>query len=494
MEKAIRSNPNTSQIHYERSILGDIYHCDHECGQPQRLLPAFSDPNIFRSASASPHKDVVVPVDIHEFEIPFSTLSSGKSNDSGLPSTPPLQSDISSYRSSISSPSELKGGEMSRSGSNRNSMNGLVAKRSLSETMPSLDDNNYHGRRQRSETDPLALNRFSRINFTDNTTGSTPLGKARVEDPVQYTSIQLRSRSIDSPSRDKRLSLKLQRVDENDGIYDTPNCEPPDSEISNSNSSPFLPPSIRNDYGPTGSRRSIAQSTTSIYTPGSDLKERDEDFEELPPVPDRDYSKRTPSHSPVKNMVKKETGRGRSRMHSVGDVLECSNHLSGISSKVRGSVDNLARTGKSINCDISFDSRGDLLSKLHEQDELLSKILARSRNERNEELIGNGEEGLGRTFKYTGEDDTDIDHLYASPTSSTYIRSGRSSSSSDRGVERVLTKVASDTARGYAYKIQIPLSNREYDVPRRAAPAPDLSNLRSDGPPKPLRYITSAES
>ena len=42
MERAIRNNPNTGEIHYERSILGDIYHCDHDCSQPRFLVPAHS--------------------------------------------------------------------------------------------------------------------------------------------------------------------------------------------------------------------------------------------------------------------------------------------------------------------------------------------------------------------------------------------------------------------------------------------------------------------
>ena len=504
MEKAIRSNPNTSEIHYERSILGDIYHCDHECGQPQRLLPAFSDPNIFRSASASPHKDIMVPIDIHEFEIPFSTLSSGKSNDSGLPGTPPLQHEVISLNgTSIPSPSDIRFGEMSRS-STRTSISSMSAAhvRSMSETVPVPEDN-YQVRRKRSETDPQAPNRFSRVNYTDVKTGSSP-GRSRIDESVQYTAVQVGSRSIDSPSRDRRLSLlRLERVDENDGIYDIPNCEPHYSEIGNISSTPALPQTGKTDiYNMDGFRRSIAQSSSCIYTPGSDVKERDEDFEDLPVVPDRSRSGmmivRSPTKDPVRDNGRGEVRpRGRSRLHSVGDVLECNHQFTGLSSKARGSVDNLASTGKSNIFDSSFDSRGDLLSKLHEQDEMLSKVLARSRNERNDELSVTGDEGLGRTLKYTGEDyDHEMDpenHLYASPTNSTYIRSGRSSSSSDRGIERVLTKVASDTVRGYAYKIQIPLSNREYDVPRRAAPAPDLTNLRTDGPPKPLRYITSAE-
>ena len=373
--------------------------------------------------------------------------------------------------------------------------------RSLSETATVSSEDSFLSHRKRSEVEPLSIGRFNRTNYADLKPSTSSPRKSRIEEPVQYTSIQLGGANVtDSPSRDKRWSLqRLERVDENEGIYDVPNCEPTYSEVRDSNrSNPELPP-----LSTTGHRSSIAQSSLSIYTVGSDPKERDEDFEDLPPIPDRDYSKRTQGRlslvkEPVRSQIRDDSrGRGRSRLHSVGDVLECNTSLSGMVPKVRGSVDNLARAGKTGNggYDCSYDARGDLLSKLHEQDELLSKILARSRNERNEELTDNREDAYNRAYKYTSEDDMDTEaHLYASPTNSTYIRSGRSSSSSDRGVERVLTKVASDTARGYAYKIQIPFSNREYDVPRRTAPPPDLTNHRSDGPPKPLRYITSAES
>ena len=506
MEKAIRSNPNTSEIHYERSILGDIYHCDHECGQPQRLFPAFSDPNIFRSASQSPQKDVLVPIDIHEFEIPFSTLSSGKSNDSGLPGTPPLQHDILSLNgSNIPSPFEVKpsmqADNLGYSNTPRSSISITppMHSRNMTEIAQDLEENN-HAHKKSSERDPQVFNRFSRHNYTDIKTTSSSPRQNRMEDNVQYTSIQLGLRRIDSPSRDKRLSQqKLEPVDENDGIYDTPNCEPPYWEIANGVLSPPMTPgtNIKMDSNSnlTGLRNSIIQSTSSIYTPGSDLKERDEDFEDLPPVPSR-LCRMRPARPPVKEpvVINRYNPRGRSRLHSSGDVLESVHQFK---SPKLGSMDNLSIEGRPNMRDMSRDSRNDLLTKLHEQDEILTRVLARSRNERNEELDGTREEGFDRPYRFPNEEnDHELENrLLSSPTNSTHIRSGRSSSSSDRGIERVLTKVASNTVRGYAYKIQIPQSNIEYDVPRRAAPVPDLANLRTDAPPKPLRYtIASADT
>lgn len=449
----------------------------------------------------------MVPIDIHEFEIPFSTLSSGKSNDSGLPGTPPLQQEILSLDgSNIPSPSEVKSNmetdHMGRQNMRRSTSSTppIHGRRSV-EKVPLITENN-HPRRKSSETDPQVINKFGRLNYADINTTSPPR-RNRVEDSVQYTSIQLGPRTVDSPSRDRRLSQqKLQPVDENDGIYDTPNCEPPYWEIaSNGVLSPLMTPGINGKLDSEsdflGLRKSMAQSTSSIYTLGSDLKERDEDFEDLPPVPSR-MCRMKPARAPVKEPVVlngRYNQRGRSRLHSTGDVLEYAHNFK---APKLGSMDNLATAGRKESFD-SADSRNDLLTKLHEQDEILSRVLARSRNERNDELGDVGEDRFSRPYKFPSEEyDLEIDtenHLYASPTNSTYIRSGRSSASSDRGIERVLTKVSSNTVRGYAYKIQIPQSNSEYDVPRRAAPAPDLANLRSDAPPKPLRYISAyAES
>lgn len=471
MEKAIRSNPNTGEIHYERSILGDIYHCDHDCGQPQRLLPAYSDPNIYRSASTSPQKEVVVPADLHEFEVPYSTLSS---NDSGFPGTPLSQHDVQSVTSHTPSPTEATArhnhiprqrAKISIPHSPINAHSPIHA-RSYSETAGLTEDDVFE-RRPRTDTDPSFSNRMSAgrlANFTDIKTNSPPMW-TRLDNSVQYSTVQLTSPSpAPAPARDQKPH-KLKPVDENDGIYDTP-------EYWEVNDSGFLsPPGVPN------SQRSSRSECSS----------RSED---LPPVPSSSRHKR--ARPEVREVVKLFNGSGetpRGRLRSHGDVLDFKKHPG---SKYRGSVDNLSRTDGSVNY---IEARNDLLSKLHEQEDLLTKFLARSRNERNDELGDVQENELNRKpYRCFGSDEVDCDldsesHLYASPTP---VRSGRSSTASDRG-DRVLTKVASDTVRGYAYKIQIPLSDTVYDVPRRAAPAPDLSNLRSDAPPKPQRYITSIE-
>ena len=495
MEKAIRSNPNTSEIHYERSILGDIYHCDHDCGQPQRLLPAYSDPNLFRSTSTSPQKEVV-HIDINDFEIPFSTLSSGKSNDSGFP-----HDAVSMNSNSTPSPTDVnnKSSYVPKHGAKINvpPLPPPNHGRSMSDIIPEEKAAIRYARRMSHEAaSPSTTNRLSRLHYSDVDTNSPPY-QSKFKEPVQYSLVRLSSSQEMSPqelssqemspSKGNRPGNKLQPVDENEGIYDTPfepvywevtdNGLPPLTEYRLNSSVDFISP-------PKSLGKFSAQSTSSIYVPGSDAKDRDEDYGLLPPVPSR-HRRTRPKVMETVNLKAK----GRSRLYSTGDVLDNPPIFHKTPrSKFRGSVDNLTKN-------YLPESHSDLLKKLHEQEEQLSKFLARSRNERNYELRDTKEEELIRPYKNITheEQDSDMDadnHLYASPT---HLHSGRSSSASDRGIDRLLTKVASDTVRGYAYKIQIPLSNREYDVPRRAAPAPNLSNLRSDAPPKPLRYTTSTE-
>ena len=54
----------------------------------------------------------------------------------------------------------------------------------------------------------------------------------------------------------------------------------------------------------------------------------------------------------------------------------------------------------------------------------------------------------------------------------------------------MLSKVACDNVRGYAYKIMIPVAGDVvYDVPRRQAPVADLTSVKANpgAPPKPMR-------
>ena len=484
MEKAIRSNPNTGEIHYERSILGDIYHCDHECGQPQRLIPAYSDPNIYRSSSTSPQKELSVPIDIHEFEVPFSTHSSGKSSDSGYPITP-----YHPIHSNTPSPTQARSPNMAKHVRVSNPSPSVpVHMRSFSESAHNSHEENMLERRMRLDTEAALGNRFG---YTDVKPHCSSPRVNNDEEHIQYSTVQ-----HESPSRVGHKPLE--RVEENDGIYDTP-FEPGFWTGLGSDGTPLSPP----DATGGGSQRSSKSDsstgfpvtirvTPSLQQPGSGEESHVHGDPQM--APGRLGRSRGASRPPVREVVKllgsggggggggahqsgvqlgfQPAPRTRSRLHSTGDVLDCTQGFTRKQprSNFRGSVDNLA-------------AQSDLLSKLNEQEELLTKFLAQSRNQRNDEYKGAKEDELNRPYRVFSQEETDG---YGSQ------RSGRSSSASDRGADRVLTKVHSDTVRGYAYKIQIPLSDAVYDVPRRTAPAPNLSNLRSDAPPKPQRYIASS--
>ena len=484
MEKAIRNNPNTGEIHYERSILGDIYHCDHDCCQTQRLLPAFSDPNIFRSSTSSPLKGITtVPVDVHaDFDIPSNTLGS---NDSGLPGTP-KQPDALSINSNIPSPTQQNSRSSPyRSGRYQNHRLRSMSTTEASQVSPYFGEvTMQYARRQSDESqrtsgsynngDGMAQQEATRrrLVYTAVRPDSVRKSAAIEEDSVTYSTVNVTSPTADD-TRQHRRSGGLVPLNENDGIYDYPPVEPSYWDIGGDGA--FSPPGTpqRNDNGLTN-RKAAAQSTLSIYELGSDIREREEDFEELPPVPKHNRRTRPPTKELVKLNSTGTNMTARHRLHSTGDVLESSRPIKTNSAYGHmGSMDNLDQAGRNRSYSLAnplADSRlgnAEFLSKLHEEDEMLTRMLAASRRERNEEVI-------------------DDSRAYLSPNSPRTPYS-LSPISSRKNVDKFLTKKASDTVRGYAYKIQIPLSNTEYDVPRRAAPAPDLTNLRSDAPPKPLR-------
>ena len=541
MEKAIRNNPNTGEIHYERSILGDIYHCDHDCCQTQKLLPAFSDPNIFRSSTSNSHKGITVPVDVHaDFDIPSSTFGS---NDSGLPGTP-KQPDALSINSNIpNSPTgsnsvKERGSPHFRSPKHQHQ--GGYKPRSMSTTefgQPSLyvgEVTMQYARRQSDETHRTTSSQHSdveprkfsdgamqhesarrRLVYTAVRPNSGHKGTTNDEDLVTYSTVHVTSPTNDFPQdRRSQLSGRLRPLDENEGIYDIPNCEPNepgywDIGADSAFSPPTTPIKEEGSLSALANRKTSTQSTLSIYEPGSDIREREEDFEELPPIPKHNRRARPPAKEFVKLNGTGPTMTSRQRLHSTGDVLESRPMKCSDTCPYMGSMDNLDQAGRNRSYSLANGlgdphmGNADLLTKLHEEDEMLTRVLAASRRERNEEVVGESQVYLSPS-SHGGERRTSLSpissqnvgkflnkrsnnivngHLYSGE------RRGSLAQLTTHGVDKFLTKKASDTVRGYAYKIQIPLSNTEYDVPRRAAPAPNLINIRSDAPPKPLRRV-----
>lgn len=494
MERAIRNNPNTSEIHYERSILGDIYHCDHDCCQ-QRLLPAYSDPNLFRSASASPMKGIIVPIDLHEHELPLiGTLGS---HDSGLPGTP-QHADALSINSSIPSPTDSN---KSSTKSPRHS-GGVRKIRSISEVTrpyPYIVESLMDAATRASEDPTPSTRDYSgngRISYSMvHPEITSPKRREKSNSSVLYTTVQFGDPSDDTVQQYRRsVNGRLHPVDEEFAIYDYP----PDTTDSI-----FSP---EHTGGMQIPRRTSAQSTSSIYVNGDDPREREEDFEELPPpLPNHNHRLKRP---PVKELVKLQdtsvkSRAPRRRLHSASNVLDSPpSGMVAVSKPLRGSMDNLDQSGRNRNrsqslanpfCDRQLKGSVDLLEKLSKQEEELRMIINESRRKRNDELEFNERHMLtssgGKNYRAPPTDVIeDPDYDDAEEMSASLNGHRRNIYSSPTSIDKVMTKVASDTVRGYAYKITIPYSNSQYDVPRRAAPAPDLTNVRSDAPPKPLRH------
>ena len=564
MERAIRTNPNTSEIHYERSILGDIYHCAHDCGQPGRLMPAYSDPNLFRGGSISPQKPFATQIDVHILEEP-GTL---ESSDSGLPGTPQADESISLSSSGLPSPTASnRSNPLSREvRSPRHQPRQLRS--------PSMDEDVRKApvRSRKSEDVPCSPYYVAMRTFSDSRLPQSPTKHVRLNyamithdpapklvqsgeysrdnyKPVPYAMVNTEEAPPQQPRERRNNYNKLRPLEESfeadDVIYDVPNCEPPLTNPFSPSSTPShhsyrealskSPPTLRtpsmspiNGYHRTSPTtvlniRSPLHSITSSYTPGTDVQDREEDYQDLPPP--------LPKHRPLwqQNKATRQQARlqptttgsnhhlklPRRRLQSSSDILDAPKGSSGFEAhKENGTstVDDLQvsspRTRSQSIGPNGYDNRqlektsNDFLKRLHEEEEKLSKVLAASRRERNEEL---GEEEsrdrvteLNRAYKFD-LDDLDYENFdpdliletcsnlvdYHSPRSQAGYLAGRA--------DRVMTKEVSNNVRGYAYKVQIPFSNTQYDVPRRTAAAPDLSRLRADAPPKPKRYTSSEQ-
>lgn len=540
LERAIRSNPNTNEIHYERSILGDIYHCGHDCTQPGRLMPSYSDPNIFSSGGSfsPPRTPIAASFEVH----PVEQVDSG---DSGLPGTPQpeelsstgIPSPTSSYKSNVfrsprhqphhrvspneeehenppafrrrrsdeSVSSQRRSDEIRTSTSSPYTTVRPIANPSINHTSPN------HGRVQYAVINHSA----SRVKLVrppeyeqerQQTTGSIP-----------YTPVT--ANTTEQVPRDRKSNYnKLKTLEEStevtdDVIYDVPNCEPypdtfsPSSAPARSHMDTFAskslgyhPPSLSPNYNshPKSPARSPVQS--SMYTPGTDLQDREEDYEDswIPPIPNHKYRGQPP---PVKTKPINVHSDSRRRFQSSSDVLDTPMASSYDPQRLRRSTDDNALTYRTRAQSITHNNRQlektskDFLQRLNEEEEKLTKVLAASRKEKNEELGEEARDRLGdlnRPYMFNMDD---LDHDYSDPdmileTCSNLV-DYQTRSQPSYLPNRMLTKEPTNNIKGYAYKVQIPFTNTQYDVPRRAAAAPDLRTMSEDAPPKPKRHIST---
>ena len=603
LERAIRSNPNTSEIHYERSILGDIYHCGHDCTQPGRLMPAYSDPNIFSSGgSFSRPRTPVASVEVH-------TSDQVESIDSGLPGTPQpeelsngIPSPTSSYRSNpFRSPRHQVHYPRSPTGEEELDRHPVFRRRQSDETPSRRRSNNLpssppysavktaesspakpmlpnHGRiqyalidhsaparmvrpveysrenhqttsnmvhpaeysRESHQTTPYSVGptEYSRGNrqttpnmvrtevYSGESHQTTPFipTVSAVEATTVYTTEQEPKERRNNYNKLKTLQESTEEAVD-DVIYDVPNCEflsdpflpspassQCDTDTSAATKSPnhhtLIPSPQHVRASPIGSPAILSPSHSVVqYRQGTDVQDREEDYAEawVSPLPKRKAGKAQRAQRPKNHALAVRDTGSRKRFQSSSDVLDGSTTTS-IACRRKG-VDHSSATQRPRTVSVSLNSSdrhlekasNDFLKRLNEEEEKLSKVLAASRKEINEGIMEEEARDrlgdLNKPYMFTMDD---LDHDYSDPdmileTCSNLVdyQSTPSHPSYLSGRMLPVHKEPMNNIKGYAYKVTIPFTNTQYDVPRRAAAAPDLTTMSNDAPPKPKRHIST---
>lgn len=485
MEKTIRENPNTNEIHYERSILGDIYHCSHSCSP--RMFSAHSDTNLFRlnsSSSRRPHGEASVPPpDLHLHRNEFSlgmfqtnTLDS-TSNDSGIPGTPqpdesPRSSSIfSPYSSGKPSPTKTSPKEKlpsppafrSRCSSDSKTRPINVYRDSVT---PGRDTDDSEDSDTRGITYTKILHKNGNEASITSSLPSSPIMN------VTYSSIKRDANKKFVPQNYNRLSPVAQSK--------TPPTPPERRESrfrDNSNSPPNVlprnmsPSKVRHNFQvPVGAvppppKKLFQKPITKTEVESSSRFEMIRDSSQ-----DRDH--------PISDLTLPET-RGRSGTEI--QHKELPSHLP--RERVLSHSDNLRNTSniphntnprkfRQISKSTSDEIDEDMDEYEYDTLEELKSIKPFFRldeleyDETDNEV---GMEVMSNLLDYRRQPRRDP---YCQPAV----------------IDKVLSKVACDNVRGYAYKISIPVAGDViYDVPRRFAPMPDTKRVNPNAPPKPLR-------
>lgn len=503
MEKVIRENPNTGEIHYERSILGDIYHCTHLCGGSPRMLPAYSDSNLFRIAD-SPMSirrnglESSMPPELHRSDFDMAEFHSNtlESNDSGLPGTPLL--DESPRGSSIlSSPTSSTG----NSGSLSKSRESPPAADPRPRTQSDLSRYCRHPTRE-SVTPGRETEYSEGLNDTKKVTYSTVMHQppqrqsSAMSGPsggVTYTVLKQDSRMAMTPT--PQTYNKLYPVVEDNAPL------PPERKESRYRSSSTSPPNImsplpspailqkhqvnsferRSDVRapppppkllhsskevsmPAGYHHSVAplQSGDVRFEPLKDpFSDPDETDYDSPPQRGRVATQFTVRELPASMQ--------RPRAQSQGEILYDSPRPSPVRS-FRGTFGSTSREVDEVADSYKQNALEGSFSPFFRLDEL----------EYDETDTEGAMEIVSNLADYRRSTDSQHHHSYCKPAV----------------IDKVLSKVACDNVRGYAYKITIPMAGPTvvYDVPRRAAPLADPKsyNRNPEAPPKPLRNLSKS--
>ena len=351
------------------------------------------------------------------------------------------------------------------------------------------------------------------------TSSEAPMLYAPEQDPTERRSNYNKLKTLEESTAEEAVD---------DVIYDVPNCEflsdpfqpspvPPETDTSSATKSPvhhILSPSPHHvKTSPTSSPAVLSPSHQAVhYTAGADVQDREEDYAVawVSPLPRRKGKsrqrevQRTPR--PKNHVLAVRDTGSRKRFQSSSDVLDAP-----ISSSVGSRWQDMGRNGTTHNhrprtasvvlngSDRHLDqASNDFLKRLNEEEEKLSKVLAASRREKNEEMLEEARDRVGdldKPYMFTMDD---LDHDYSDPdtileTCSNLVdyQSTRSQPSYLSSRMLPVRKEPMNNIKGYAYKVTIPFTNTQYDVPRRAAAAPDLTTMSHDAPPKPRRHVST---
>lgn len=493
MEKTIRDNPNTNEIHYERSILGDIYHCTHQCSNSPRLLPAFSESNLAQlSTNSSPFSsrrkrhDLEVSLPPPDIDHSVSSHTALESHDSGLgtpqqedsPNSSGFPSSPISFRPNGKPASPVKRGNKYSSPSHRSRSNSDQRYTSIA---PSSSSSRNSSTPTRSETDESSGSELGQVTtswsvhhhqMTEKKNSLPPAHRSvspvknvtRSLTPSLYNKLETVSEPIERSQTDPPPLPPTRRESRGYHLNSSGSISPPNTvarSISPSGKKykslvpvgvPPPPPKLVKRNNIESRLEQVRDSSADRDHPVADLSSPETRIRSGTHIVQRDL----PSHLP------------RERAQSQSDFIDSPSHrvpplgaTGGGSSRFRG-------VSKSTSDDLeeSYDTLDNLKS--------INPFFRLDELEYDENEGVHAQEVMSNLADYRHHKNG-------------YCEPGL--------VDKVLSKVACDNVRGYAYKISIPVAgNVVYDVPRRSAPMADPKHINPYAPPKPLRKAANGET
>ena len=471
MEKAVRENPNTNEIHYERSILGDIYHCSHTCGSP-RMFSAVSENNLTRMNHVySPQMNNRKPEESEsrsngksEFGTALIHSNTLESNDSGLPGTPPQLEDSPRSSGVLSSPSYLSSGKPSPTKlAPREKFPSPPAFRTRSRSSSTNDNHlnreNTPGREtDDSEDSDLKGLTYTKIAHADKDNDRTDITSSLPASNFMYSKIQKDDphRKFSTPVNSyNRLSPVVASRKDSAPV-------PPERRESRFRTESGSPPCVQSKS--TSPSRGFSIPSGSIPPPPKKLLKSKTEIEPESLTEALSDDRYQPVAIPEP--------RGRSGTHFVQRELP-----------------SLIRDRSMSHSEAIVPPRPPKSRAKSTSDELEESSDDRYHYDSLAEL-----KSTNPFFRLDEQEYDETDNEGAMEVMSNLLDYERRKKKRDpycqpSVVDKVLSKVACDNVRGYSYQIAIPAADVVYAVPRREAPIPNTKNVNRDAPPKPLRQV-----